>query len=78
MAVSKSRSRSTTFNCRICGRLARDTTGTGQELCSQCDGCTMIKNEISDNDLTSGELADAAARIVKLKAEAIEKGGKFD
>jgi predicted ATP-dependent serine protease len=68
---------STTFNCGSCGRLTRDTTGTNQRLCPQCDAWTMIENGI-DDDLSGPELAGAEARIAKLKAEAVKKGGRFD
>lgn len=78
MAERHFRPRSTTFTCRSCGRLTRDTTGTNQELCSQCDAWTMIENTINDEDLTTAELADAEARIANLKAEAVKKGGRFD
>ena len=78
MAERHFRKNSTTFNCRSCGRLTRDTTGTNQQLCPQCDAWTMIENTILDEDLDSAELAEAEARIAKLKAEAVAKGGRFE
>ncbi|WP_155646843.1 hypothetical protein [Burkholderia territorii] len=78
MAERHFRKNSTTFNCRSCGRLTRDTTGTSQQLCLQCDRWTMIENSILDEDLTGDELTEAEARIANLKAEAVAKGGRFD
>lgn len=77
MAVSKFRQGSTVFHCRSCNRLTRDTAGTNQQLCPECDTWTMIENGIMDEDLTGDELADAEARIAKLKAEAVKRGGHF-
>jgi hypothetical protein len=37
----------------------------------------MIENSICDDDLAGTELAAAEARITKLKAEAVKKGGRF-
>ncbi|HDR9174471.1 TPA: hypothetical protein QDB23_001684 [Burkholderia vietnamiensis] len=78
MAERHFRKNSTTFNCRSCGRLTRDTTGTNQQLCPQCDTWTMIENSILDEDLAGDELTQAEARIANLKAEAVAKGGRFD
>lgn len=78
MAERHFRKHSTTFNCRSCGRLTRDTTGTNQQLCPQCDTWTMIENSILDEDLAGDELTEAEARIANLKAEAVAKGGRFD
>ncbi|ASW04260.1 MULTISPECIES: hypothetical protein [Burkholderiaceae] len=78
MAERHFRKNSTTFNCRSCGRLTRDIAGTNQQLCPQCDAWTMIENSILDEDLAGPDLAEAEARIAKLKAEAVAKGGRFN
>jgi predicted ATP-dependent serine protease len=78
MAERHFRKNSTTFNCQSCGRLTRDTAGTNQQLCPQCDTWTMIENSILNDALIGRELAAAEARIAQLKAEAVKKGGQFE
>jgi hypothetical protein len=65
------------FNCRECGRRARNTTDIhGHQLCSFCDERTMTENGINDGAYpTPEQLAIAEKYIETLRQKAIAKGG---
>lgn len=65
------------FACGICGRRTRHTTQGMSHLCPQCDIWTAMENSIADGDYKGmpEELARAEATILRLKREAMKRGG---
>lgn len=60
---------SSTFNCRCCGRLTRDTTGNGLDLCVHCEEIAGHENEVHDGCRTEEEgRALIAALLADLRA----------
>lgn len=64
------------FTCGICGRRTRHTDQGMSHLCPQCDEHTAIENSLPDYvGFPPEALAQAHAAILKLKREAMKKGG---
>ena len=77
MAIKRfQRGQQPTFNCSICGRRTRDTTGSDSQLCSQCYDLAGWDNHHND----SGTVPDAGEMkfYESLVAEAAAKGGDAD
>ncbi len=55
---------SSTFNCTCCGRLTRDTSGDGLEMCSHCEELAYLENEVNDGHTSEAEGMARAARII--------------
>lgn len=67
MAIRKFQHGQSTYNCRVCKRLTRNTGDEGQvELCAECYELAGIKNEISDNGPLGPDSFTKPETVVKL------------
>lgn len=76
MRISKFRRGETTYKCRSCTRLTRNTgEQANTELCPQCYEIAGIENAVNDGFETADE---ARERVERLAAEVRAKGGTPD
>lgn len=75
MTKSKFAKGQSTFTCRCCKRLTRDTGGEGGvELCAQCYELAGLENELSDYGVSKDLVQSAVVYFEQL----MEKGIKAD